>query len=98
MQNENLIPAEVCCAHYNIKLSFIQLLNQYGFIHMVSIEQEHFIDLNELQKLEKFIRMHYELDINMEGIEAINFLLERVKNMQDEITYLKSKLNVYEKL
>jgi hypothetical protein len=96
MQNENLIPAEVCCTHYNIELSFIQSLNQYGFIRMVSIEQEQFIDMDELQNLEKFIRMHYELDINMEGIEAINFLLERVQNMQDEITYLKSKLNVYE--
>jgi len=52
--------------------------------------------MDELQTLEKLIRMHYELDINMQGIEAINFLLERVQNMQQEITYLKSKLNIYE--
>ena len=96
MEKENLIPAELCCTHYNIELSFIQSLNQYGFIHIVSVEQKQFIDTDELQKLEKFIRMHDELDINMEGIEAINFLLERVQNMQDEIAYLKSKLNVYE--
>ena len=96
MQNENLIPAEICCTHYNIDLSFIQTLDQYGFIHVVSAEQTQFIDAEELQTLEKFIRMHYELDINMQGIEAINFLLERVQNMQDEIAYLKSKLNVYE--
>jgi hypothetical protein len=96
MQNENLIPAEICCTHYNIDLSFIQTLEQYGFIHVVSDEQTQFIDAEELQTLEKFIRMHYELDINMQGIEAINFLLERLQNMQDEIAYLKSKLNVYE--
>lgn len=96
MQNENLIPAEKCCMHYNIERSFIQLLDQYGFIHIVSIEQDEFIDTDELQTLEKFIRLHYDLDINMQGIEAINFLLERVQNMQEEITYLKSKLNVYE--
>jgi hypothetical protein len=96
MQNENLIPAELCCTHYNIDLGFIQTLDQYGLIHVVSAEQTKFIDAEELQTLEKFIRMHYELDINMQGIEAINFLLERVHNMQDEIAYLKSKLNVYE--
>lgn len=98
MQNENLVPAELCCTQYNIELSFIRSLDQYGFIHIVSIESKPFINTDELQKLEKFIRMHYELDINMEGIEAINFLLERVQNMHNEITYLKSKLNIYEKL
>jgi hypothetical protein len=97
MQNENLLPATLCCKQYNVELSFIESLDQYGFIHVVSVNSMQFIDRDELQTLEKFIRMHYELDINMQGIEAINFLLERVQNMQHEISYLKSKLNVYEK-
>ena len=96
MRNENLIPAVLCCRHYNVELSFIHSLGQYGFLRIVSVDSTEFIDMDELQTLEKFIRMHYELDINMQGIEAINFLLERVQNMQDEIAYLKSKLNVYE--
>ena len=96
MKHENLIPAEICCMHYNIDLTFMQTLDQYGFIHLVSVESNRFIDEDELQTLEKFIRLHYELDINMQGIEAINFLLERVQNMQDEIAYLKSKLKVHE--
>ncbi len=97
MQNENLIPVELCRVHYKVELSFIQSLHQYGFIHIISVEQQQFIDSDELQTLEKLIRMHYELDINVEGIEAISFLLERVNNMKNEIAYLKSKLNVYEK-
>ena len=96
MQNANLIPAIACCEHYSVELSFIHSLQQYGFIQIVSVESTEFIDMDELQTLEKFIRMHYELDINMQGIEAINFLLERVQNMQQEIMYLKSKLNIYE--
>ena len=96
MQNESLIPADVCCTYYNIEMSFIESLDQYGFIHIVSVEENQFIDINELHELEKFIRLHYELDINMEGIEAISFLLERVQNMQDEIAYLKSRLRVHE--
>ncbi|HEX5151976.1 MAG TPA: chaperone modulator CbpM [Parafilimonas sp.] len=96
MQNENLIPVMACCKHYNVEMSFIHSLGQYGFIKIISGESNEFIDIDELQTLEKFIRMHYELDINIQGIEAINFLLDRVQNMQQEITYLKSKLNVYE--
>ena len=96
MENQNLIPAEECSMHYNIETSFIQLLDKHGFIHLVTIEQKQYIETDQLHELEKFIRMHYELDINVEGIEAINFLLERLKKMRKEIEYLKSKLNVYE--
>lgn len=96
MQNENIIPAAVCCEHYNVELSFIHSLQQYGFIKTVMVNSTEFIDTDELQTLEKFIRMHYELDINMQGIEAINFLLDRVEHMQNEIAYLKSRLNVFE--
>lgn len=92
MQNDNLIPVEICHTRYNVEISFLQSLNQYGFIHLVSVEEKQFIESDELQTLEKLIRLHYDLNINLEGIEAINFLLDRVQNMQDEIAYLKSKL------
>jgi len=97
MQNENLISVTACCKHYDIEVSFIHSLDQYGFIKIVSVDAAEFLDTDELQTLEKFIRLHYELDINMQGIEAINFLLDRVQNMQQQIAFLKSKLTVYEK-
>ena len=96
MENKNLVPATICCQHYKIELSFIHSLEQYGFIKTVKVNADEFIEEDELQALEKFIRMHYDLDINMQGIEAINYLLQRVQSLKDEITYLKSKLNVYE--
>ena len=96
MPEKNFVTATVCCEHYNIQLAFIQSLEQYGFIRTVTIDSDEFIDADELPVIEKFIHLHYELDINMEGIEAISFLLERVQHMQDEIVRLKSKLNVYQ--
>jgi hypothetical protein len=45
---------------------------------------------SELQKLEQIIRLHYDLDINLEGIDAIAHLAERIKMMQNEITGLKN--------
>lgn len=93
MQNENLIPVELCSVQYHVEKSFIQTLDQYGFIHLVLIEDKQYIESDELHDLEKLIRLHYELEINMEGIEAINHLLERIQNMQHEISYLKSRLH-----
>jgi hypothetical protein len=37
--------------------------------------------------------MHYDLNINVEGIEAITHLLARVEKMQQEIISLKNKIH-----
>ena len=50
----------------------------------------------KLSEIEKLVRLHYDLDINLEGIEAITYLLNRVKNMQAEIILLKNRLSIYE--
>ena len=96
MQNENLISTEEFCSVYKIEYSFIETLQQQGLIEITTIDQHSFIDHEHLSNLEKLIRLHYDLDINFEGIEAITYLLNRVKTMQNEITYLKNKLSIYE--
>ena len=97
MLQDDLILANDFCSHYNITLSFINSLQEYGLIQVVLIEETSYIPQEQLQKLEQLIRLHYDLDINLEGIEAITYLLERVKNMQSEITDLKNKLSLYER-
>jgi hypothetical protein len=96
MLQADLILAKDFCSHYNITLSFINSLQEYGLIQVVSIEETSYIPEEQLQKLEQLIRLHYDLDINLEGIEAITYLLERVKNLQSEITDLKNKLSLYD--
>lgn len=91
----DLITPEECCAFYQIEQSFIQSLNEYGLINIISVEEKQFIQNSELQQLEKFIRLHYELGINLEGIDAIGGLLLKMKEMQDEINLLKDKLQIW---
>ena len=96
MANEELIAADVFCTHYNIDNSFINSLQQYGFIQVTTIDDAGYIPASQLTTLEKFVRLYYELDINLEGIEAITFLLQKVEDMQHEIAVLKSRLRLYE--
>lgn len=92
---EDLIPQETCCTQYNIEVSFIQQLSEYGLIDIVTVEEKSFIHSNQLNELEKFIRLHYDLDINMEGIDAITHLLTKVRSLQNEIFSLKTRLHVF---
>ncbi len=96
MQKKDSIAAQEFCIHHNIELSFISSLQNFGLIEVQNIEDAEFIPATQLQKLETFIRMHYDLDINPEGIDAIANLLYRVKIMQNEITALKNKLDFYQ--
>lgn len=90
MEQEDLIPAEDFCIYHNIEYSFITSLEDSGLIRVTSVESSTYIPLDELQKLEKFIRLHYDLDINIEGIETINHLLEKIEDMQKEILQLRN--------
>jgi hypothetical protein len=40
--------------------------------------------------------MYYELNINVEGIDALRNLLEKIKNLQNEKEALRAKLKIYE--
>ncbi|MDQ6889481.1 MAG: chaperone modulator CbpM [Bacteroidota bacterium] len=92
MEQEELIPAQDFCIHHNIEYSFISSLHDSGLIQVMSVESSAFIPADEMHKLEKFVRLHYDLDINIEGIETINYLLEKMEEMQREITSLKNKM------
>ena len=96
MQTQQFIAVEACCQYYNIDLSFINSLHEYGLIEMNTIEEKKVISDEDLQDLEKFIHLHYDLDINIAGIDAIKHLLERIKDLQGEIMSLKNKLHKYE--
>ncbi|MEO8822916.1 MAG: chaperone modulator CbpM [Ginsengibacter sp.] len=94
MENDELIPAEEFCIYHNIEYSFISSLEDSGLIRVTSVEQSTYIPSDELEKLEKFVRMHYELDINIEGIETINHLLEKIEEMQKEILHLRNVADI----
>jgi hypothetical protein len=96
MSTAELIPATDFCISHNIDITFIQSLQEYGLIEVTTIEQASFVHTEQLPQLEQFIRLHYELDINMEGIDAISNLLQRIEQMQKEIRSLKNKLSSFE--
>lgn len=96
MPTDHLIPADQFCTQHNIELSFISLLHENGLTEVTTVEQTTFIPEECLPDLEKMMRLHYELDINLEGIEAITHLLQRMENLQDELRVLKRRLLLYE--
>lgn len=97
MNTEELYPITDLCKHYEAEISFIHELHESGMVRITTIENKEYIDADMLTNVERLIRMHYELSINFEGLEAIHHLLERVERLQHELQDLHNQLQVYTK-
>lgn len=96
MNEQNLIAIEEICIHHNIEVSFIHSLQKTGLVKVIRVKEALFIEDEQLPYLEKYIDFHYTLGINLEGIETINHLLQRMDALQKEVAQLKNKLNFYQ--
>lgn len=94
MQTDLIIIKEYC-DKCHIDPSFILMLEEDGLIDVQVVEKERYIRSSQLAELEKYTRLYYDLSINTAGIDAIQHLLGRINRMQQEILYLRSKLNVH---
>lgn len=93
MQNELIIISEYC-RKCNIESSFIDLLQEGGLIEIRFEDGERYLSYTQLPDVERYSRMYYDLSINIEGIDAIHHLLQRMESMQHEIHELQSRLRI----
>ncbi len=92
MDEERIILITEVCRHYSLDPDFIRVLREYGLLEVIRRNEEEFLQEEQLSDLETLMHLHYDLEINMEGIDAISHLLRRVKEMQRELTLLRNRL------
>lgn len=96
MYSEDFIPAGEFCAFYHVELSFVRGLHESGLIGLQIRDGAALVPAAELPVLEKFVRWHYELAINPEGIEALSHLLGRMEILREENQVLRNRLRRYQ--
>jgi len=85
-----------CCINYHIEPAFINELEDSGVIVLTIKEKEKYIHHEQLSELEKYIHLYYDLNINVEGIDAIRHLLQKMILMQQELNLLHQKLQFHQ--
>ena len=96
MPTEEMIIINEFCIHHNIEISFINSLKESGLVEFMSVDEKICVPESQLPHLEKLVRLYYEMDINLEGIETITYLLSRMNEMQQKIVQLNNRLSIYE--
>lgn len=91
----DLIIINEYCRKTNLEPAFFDLLEENDLITIYIEEGERYFSESQLYDLEKYIRLYYDLSINMEGIDVICNLQDRILALEKEIALLREKLNIY---
>lgn len=98
METRDLIPIQLICKRYNVPVSFINTLQEFQLIEIIIEKDDFYIHTTQIKEVEKMMRLHFDLDINLEGVDAIYNLLKQVESLKEEITVLNNRLRFYEDL
>lgn len=69
---------------YNVELHFFDELAASGLINPQTENQIAYLRYEELPAFEKFANWHFDLEVNLPGLEVISGLLSKIKELQHE--------------
>jgi hypothetical protein len=95
---EELIALEIFCHHFKAELTFVKNLSEFGLVELVEEEDKIFIPSYEIGQLERLTRLHYDVGINLEGLEAIQHLLEKLKQAQEDLKRAEIEIAYWKQL
>lgn len=95
MENDLIIIREYCEKSHTDP-TFLISLEEGGLIEIRTIDGEQYLLASQLRELERYSHLYYDLSINIEGIDAIHHMLERMENLQREIYQLRRQLRHFQ--
>ena len=90
MDTELIIFNEYCQKSHTDP-TFIISLEEGGLIEIRTVD-----GASQLRELERYSHLYYDLSINIEGIDAIHHMLERMERLQQEVSFLRRQLRRFQ--
>ncbi|MDR6459606.1 hypothetical protein J2786_002713 [Chryseobacterium vietnamense] len=78
---------------YNIEITFFDELVDYGLLNIQIENNTHYLMYEDLPALEKFANWHYDLEINLPGLEVIHNMLKKLDALNRRNRELMNKLS-----
>lgn len=78
---------------YNIEITFFDDLVDYGLLTVHIEDDIHYLMYEDLPDLEKFANWHYDLEINLPGLEVIHNMLKKLDALKRRNRELMNKLS-----
>lgn len=96
MEKKHLILVSYYCQQTNTSIAYVESLEEYGLIQTLSIAEDNYVHSEDIAEIERVNRLQEELGINLEGIDALNHLLQKVNHLEKQLKITKERLRIYE--
>ncbi|MEQ9221330.1 MAG: chaperone modulator CbpM [Cyclobacteriaceae bacterium] len=96
MNEEKYVTISKLSQYYRVDVSLFSRLDELGLIKIHTVNENQCIHHDMINNLERMLRLHEELGINLEGIDTIFNLLEKIEDLQNKLIEANNKLRFYE--
>lgn len=79
---------------YNIEITFFDELVDSGLLNIETDNEIRYLMYEDLPTFERFANWHYDLEINLPGLEVINSMLQKMENLNQINRELMQKLSL----
>jgi chaperone modulatory protein CbpM len=74
---------------YNVEITFFDSLEEAGLLQTETENEVKYVLYEELTVFEKLTNLHYDLEVNLPGLEVIKHLLTKIEKLQQENLHLR---------
>jgi len=96
MQAKDFISLHTLCACYQVETTFFDQLHEVGLIEITTIEQQTYLHQDSITDIEKIIRIQRDLQLDIEAIDVVFNLLNKVTALENELNAARNRLKIYE--
>lgn len=84
------------CEGHNLSETFVFELHDLGVIKVRHIDNLAVFPARDLSRLERLVRLHRDLELNAQGLQAVEHVLKQLESARQEIRELRSILGRWE--
>jgi hypothetical protein len=77
-------------------MSFFTQLQEIGLIEIERVKETYYVHPDQIIEVEKMVRIHQDLEVNIEGIDVVFNLIKKIETLQKELDDARNRLNRFE--
>ncbi|NPA07572.1 MAG: MerR family transcriptional regulator [Chlorobi bacterium] len=78
---------------YNVEITFFDELVNSGLLNIHTENEIRYVMYEDLPMFERFTNWHYDLEINLPGLEVIHEMLKKMEDLRQRNRELMNKLS-----
>jgi hypothetical protein len=78
---------------YNIEITFFDELVDSGLLNIHTEDEIRYLMYEDLPNFERFTNWHYDLEINLPGLEVIHDMLKKMEDLRQRNRELMNRLS-----